>query len=843
LLFTDIAGSTALLHQLGDSYGDLLDEHDRLLRGIWAECGGVEVDNEGDAFFVVFTDHHQAVTAATSVIHRCAETTWPGEAELLVRMALHSGEPRVRGRHYWGVDVNYAARLCSASHGGQAILSASMRQRIADVPVQSLGEHGVKDFPAPRELFHLVVDGRAADSFPAPRTLSTVRANIPSIASPIVGRDVEISEITDQLRAEDGNRIITLVGPGGVGKTRLAVACAEALTGDFTHGVAFAALATAADTEAAASLIADALDTPRSSAGDPIDAVIDHLRDQRALLVLDNAEHLPGLGAALARLVESTDRVKILVTSQASLGVRSEVVRRLDPLAAEPAVEMFVERVRSRHADFSVTPGNASAVRRLCAVLDGMPLALELASARTPVLGVDELLLALERDPDALGAGPHDLPARQRGTRAALDWTVSLLSPRDRDLFLSLGAFASAWTLGQVEELVREELSALETWDALTRLADLSLVVPRGDGRFTMAERVRRGAVELLVASGREHELRRRHAELMAAAMDWATTHAWLDILRVLANTADAMPEVQHALAWASRYDVELHRRLVAMSAVPLAQLGRLPLIIADIERLAPDAEQGDRTDGYLHLAQAMIHGIGLQDMDAGSRSARAAVDCLRQHGGPADPLVAMVVLVEDYLFGGNHEAARPVLAEAWQLVDEQSGPGWTYVGEGLQLRLAIESKDLVEAQRLAERIADAPERTDWFAGLRETWFADIAFLDGRFDDAVENYARMMTRLPAAHFDNVLAQIQGIAAAFAGLGRDEDAHELLTGIAQVYRARTASTFAYFLEEYEPVVDVSRGRLDEAARQGATTRGERVNYEALVQRAAELARAD
>ena len=221
LLFTDVEGSTALLHELGAAYGEVLDTHDRILRGVWEEFAGVEVDNEGDSFFVVFADHARAVDAVGVAQRRLASEAWPAAAKVRVRMGLHSGEPAIRGQKYWGVDVHYAARLGSAAHGGQVLLSADMRTQVPDAATESLGRHGVKDFPIARELFHLVVDGSNAADFPPPRTQSSTRSNLPTIYAPIIGRDDVLSDLRTRLTGRD--HLVTLVGPGDVGKTRTAV--------------------------------------------------------------------------------------------------------------------------------------------------------------------------------------------------------------------------------------------------------------------------------------------------------------------------------------------------------------------------------------------------------------------------------------------------------------------------------------------------------------------------------------------------------------------------------------------------------------------------------------------
>src|SRR3954452_1409273 len=241
LLFTDIEGSTRLLHEIGELYGEVLAEHHRLLREVWAARGGVEVDTEGDAFFVAFPEARSALSAASAAQEALAAHAWPHGGPVRVRMGVHTGAPQIRDGTYWGVDVHYAARLCSAAHGGQVLVSASTRALADDVAAEDLGEHAVKDFPAARKLYHLTVAGRTSADFPPPRTLDTVRTNLPSVATPLVGRDRELATLRECLTGD--LRLLTLTGVGGSGKTRLALASGAELLGRFADGVFFVSLA------------------------------------------------------------------------------------------------------------------------------------------------------------------------------------------------------------------------------------------------------------------------------------------------------------------------------------------------------------------------------------------------------------------------------------------------------------------------------------------------------------------------------------------------------------------------------------------------------------------------
>ena len=510
-LFTDVEGSTRLAHELGEQWGVVLAEHHRVLREVWAAGEGVEVDTEGDGFFVAFPYASSSVQAAAAAQSALAENRWPPGVALRVPEWSGARAARVHDGTYWGVDVHYAARLCSAAHGGQVLLSATTRALVPDAAVDDLGEHAVKDFPAARPLFHLIVDGRRAAEFPPPRTLEVTRTNLPSVATPLVGREPELLEL-EALLGDSQARLMTLVGLGGTGKTRLAVECGSRLLDTFSDGVFLAALAPVQTASGVAAVLAGAVAAPLQAELGAEAALLEHVRKRRMLLVVDNMEHVLEAAPLLARILREAPGVRILATSQAPLRLSAERVVALDALmvppedlsgpselAAVPAVALFMQRARAADPTFALGQANATAVAELCRRLDGLPLALELAAARIRVGGAEALLAALERGLDALGTGARDLPDRHRGLRAALNWTVALLEDEQRMLFEGLAAFADAWTIEQVDALFGTEL---DTWNALAALIDFSLIRTRGDGRMTMVEHVRLYARELLAASG-----------------------------------------------------------------------------------------------------------------------------------------------------------------------------------------------------------------------------------------------------------------------------------------------------------------------------------------------------
>ena len=492
LLFTDIEGSTALLERLGDAYGDVLALHHATLRGIWTSHRGVEVKTDGDAFFVAFEAATDAVAAAQAGQEALAAAAWPEGVELRVRMGMHTGEPRVRDDDYWGSDVHYAARVASAANGGQVLLSNATASIVPDVPLTDLGQHRLKDFGEPRRLYAL---GTGAQ--PPPRTLDPLRTNLPSVRGPLFGRDQELEEVVARLVGE--SRLITLTGAGGNGKTRLALAVAENLLDRLVDGVFLVELVEIERADDVPAAIAQAVGVQLTDQ-DLAAAIAAALSRRELLVVLDNFEHLLAAAPLLGRLIAEAPDVRLLVTSQAALRLADEEVVAIDPLAvpegddlealaASPAAELLVERARRAVPGFEPTEESAASIAALCRALDGSPLALQLAAARLAVLDPASLLERLQGSPDAIGRGGRELPERQRGLRATLEWTYGLLDPEAATLFRRLGVFVGDATLERIEQVCGED--GADVLEALAGLVELSLVRRRGDGRFGMPNTLR----------------------------------------------------------------------------------------------------------------------------------------------------------------------------------------------------------------------------------------------------------------------------------------------------------------------------------------------------------------
>jgi predicted ATPase len=474
-LFTDVEGSTSLLHELGPAaYAKKLALHRAALRRAWESHEGVEIDAQGDSFFVAFSRAGDAVKAA-----REAQAVLL-EHGISVRMGIHTGEPLVTKDGYVGMDVHRAARIAAAGHGGQMLISHTTRDLLGvDVDVVDLGAHRLKDLTRPERIYQL---GR--EVFPPLRSLN--RSSLPEAAHPLVGRTVEQSELAQLVR---GSRLVTITGAGGTGKTRLALQLAAELSDDFPDGVHFVSLAALADPSLVLPVTLQALGLTEADNA-----------DRRALLVLDNFEHLRAAAPALAQFLRRSPMPTVLVTSRIPLHVSMEIEYPLDPLPQGAAVELFLDRAHGVRR--STEP--SSEVDEICRRLDGLPLALELAAARLRLLDPAALLQRLDSRLPLLTRGPTDLPERQQTLEATIAWSYDLLEPGDQSVFLRLSVFAGGFDIEAAEAVGDAGL------DSLTTLAEASLLKARGDSRFLILETIREFArqrlpVEYALTLPRDH--------------------------------------------------------------------------------------------------------------------------------------------------------------------------------------------------------------------------------------------------------------------------------------------------------------------------------------------------
>ena len=473
-LFTDVEGSTKLLHALGaDAYAEALAEHRRLIREACASEGGVEVDTQGDAFFFAFPNASGAIAAAS------AFTEALSAGPISARVGLHTGTPLLTDEGYVGDDVHLAARVAGSGHGGQVVLSAATAE-LVELELTDLGEHRLKDIEGAVSIFQLG-DG----SFPPLKTISNT--NLPRPASSFVGRDAELADVLS--RIEQGARLVTLTGPGGTGKTRLALEAASSLVPSYKAGVFWVGLASLRDPSLVSETIAQTLGAK--------DGLASHIEERELLLLLDNLEQVIDCAPELSQLLERCPNLTLLVTSRELLRIQGEVEYPVPPLASPEAVSLFCDRAQI---------GPTEVIAELCARLDSLPLAVELAAARAKALSPAQILERLSGRLD-LFQGGRDADPRQQTLRATIEWSYELLPPEEQQLFARISVFAGGCTLEAAEAVCDTSL------DTLQSLVEKSLLRFTNE-RFWMLETIREYAGERLEASGERADLYKRHAAL-----------------------------------------------------------------------------------------------------------------------------------------------------------------------------------------------------------------------------------------------------------------------------------------------------------------------------------------
>jgi predicted ATPase/class 3 adenylate cyclase len=499
-LFTDIEGSTRLLQELGDAYADVLAEHHRVLREEFARHGGVEVGTQGDSFFVAFAKASDALAAAEAAREALAD------GPIRVRMGLHTGEPMMTQEGYVGIDVHRAARIAAAGHGGQILVSQATRDLAgagagAD-RLRDLGVHRLKDLAAPERLFQL-----DDDEFPPLRSVD--QTNLPVQPTPFVGRERELAEVLALL---DLHRIVTLTGPGGSGKTRLALQAAAESVEQYGDGVWFVSLAAIRDPKLIEPTIARMVGGP--------DDLFEFLAGKRTLLVLDNLEQLlPDAADIVLRL-----DARILATSRSRLNVAPEQEFPVPTLPFDDAAALFTQRARQLEPHFEPD----AAVRQIAERLEGLPLALELAAARVKVLTPGQILERLGRSLDLLTSGVYDAPERQRTLRGTVEWSYQLLTTGEQTLFARLAVFAGGFELDAAESVCSAEL------DVLQSLVDKNLLRHGEDGRFFMLGTIKELALEKLRDLSDGSSLRQRHDDYFLAVAEELDARERLSGLRDL---------------------------------------------------------------------------------------------------------------------------------------------------------------------------------------------------------------------------------------------------------------------------------------------------------------------
>jgi predicted ATPase/class 3 adenylate cyclase len=537
-LFTDIEGSTRLWEQHPQAMEAALTRHDALAIQVLAQHGGTLVKHrgEGDSLFAVFPRALDAVAAAAALQQAFCSEPWPEQILLRVRMAMHTGGAAVRDGDYYGAAVNRCARLRAAAHGGQVLLSQTTVDLVRDelplpLTLRDLGNHRLRDLQRPEHI-HQLLHPDLPGGFPPLRSLDALSHNLPLQLTSFIGREQEIAETKRRLSS---NRLLTLTGAGGSGKSRLSLQVAAEVMEQYPDGVYFVELAPLFDPGLVPEAVAAALSIYERQGVPQRQALIEHLQSRRLLLILDNCEHLLPACAQLAEtLLRECERLTILATSRERLGITGEALypvptlslpdrKQIDALGAElapflsryEAIRLFVDRAMAVSPEFAVTAGNAPAVVEVCRRLDGIPLAIELAAARVRALPVEQIAPRLEDRFRLLTGGSRTALPRQQTLRALIDWSYDLLSEPERIVLRRLSVFAGGWTLEAAEAVCSGgSVEGWEVLDLLTSLLDKSLLLYEtrvGEARYRLLETIREYARAPLREAGEEVDVQGQH--------------------------------------------------------------------------------------------------------------------------------------------------------------------------------------------------------------------------------------------------------------------------------------------------------------------------------------------
>jgi predicted ATPase/class 3 adenylate cyclase len=778
LVFTDIEGSTALLDGLGsEAYKGVLAGHRRIVRDAFGAHSGYEVDDAGDGLFFAFASASEAVTAVAQAMASLAE------GPVQIRVGVHTGEPLLDPPKYVGPDVHRAARIMAAAHGGQVLLSSATRELVAD-NVLELGSHRLKDFAEPALLYQL-----GAGRFPPLRTISNT--NLPVPLSSFVGREQEVRDVVALIRGESA-RLVTLAGPGGTGKTRLALEAAGELVSEFGAGVFWVGLATVRDPELVEESIAQTLGAKQALAA--------YIGEKQLLLVLDNLEQVVESAVELAALLQTCPKLRLLVTSRELLRVDGELVYPVPALAEPDAVELFCARARMEPDE---------AVAELCGRLDNLPLALELAAARVSVLTPVQILERLSQRLDLFRAG-RDADPRQQTLRATIAWSYDLLSPGEQQFFTRMAVFRGGCSLESAEAVAGADVAALQS------LLDKSLLRGTG-GRFWMLETIREYARELLQQGSEADAMRRRHADHYLALAELAYTERF-----------------DRGLTWARRFEPEHdnfraaldflqdHDRLQCLQLA--GALGWFWIARAHLpegSRRLGDALASTTDDGPL-TARALTY-IGPIETATGRFGSAL---------GRLEQAIALWEVVGDE---AELAAARDELGWALYEGDQESG-ALAWFEENLELARGLGHHALVSrslagvcqmlvltgqfdraeplARELRASMRDSEDVAYMSAG--DHYLADCAL--HRRDYILAEQHQLSALETALTSENLMQQtieILGLALSSAGLGRGEDALRLEGAVHAKWKELGASDALPFFKAWrERDLGAARARLGE-----------------------------
>lgn len=732
-LFSDVEGSTRLLEEHGARTGVALARHHEIFEEVVEAQGGAIFETVGDAVYAAFADPRAAAAAALDAHRRLAAEDWGPLGRIAVRIALHTGQVEERGAHYFGSALFRAARLLAIAHGEQTLLSGVTAGLARDAlpegaTLRDLGIHRLKDLGDPEHVYQLVQRGLRLD-FPPLRDLDARPHNLPVQLSSFVGRERELDMLANLLANE---RLLTVLGPGGIGKTRLVLQAAADGLDRFPDGSWFVDLAPLRDPDLLPAATAAALGL-QEQPGVPVSSTVaEFLRPRKLLLVLDNLEQLlPDASSVIAEWVRTAPELHVLTTSRAPLRLRGEREFAVPPLSSgnlhhpdrepAPAVTLFLERGRAVRPDLEVTPQTGPLLAAITDRLDGLPLAIELAAARLRVFSLAELDRRLARRLSVLAAGARDMPARQQTLSATIAWSHDLLAPAEQDLFARLGVFSGTFTAEAVDAVATPESEPIAL-DGLETLLEQSLVgriEVDGESRYAMLETIREYAAERLEQSGTSTEVRDHHAAFLIGVVTEASRHfrgqdgpRWLD--RVEHWHAD----IRSALTWLDQRDnIDGLSQLVAACAPYWRPRGQATEALRWLDRVISDPRS------RAHATAVALRNASVLRLDSGESSVALdhimrSVELFESERDEAALADALMSLGNQQLALGRQAAAEASLRRAVDLGTKHQVPGTRLDALGNLALLALARDRLDESLELSQAVLAEAEQAGYLLSV-----------------------------------------------------------------------------------------------------------------------------
>jgi predicted ATPase/class 3 adenylate cyclase len=858
-LFTDVEGSTKLWERYPEAMQATMARHDEVLREVMDSSGGYVFKTVGDAFCVAFSSASHALEAALAAQRALLSEEREKTGPLRVRMALHTGSADERGGDYFGPPVNRVARLLSAGHGGQVLLSSATQELVRDAlpegaRLRDLGERRLKDLFRPERVFQLLAL-ELPTSFPPLKTLDTRMNNLPAQPTPLVGRERDLGKVCDLLRGE-GVRLLTLTGPGGIGKTRLGLQVAAELLDEFEDGVFFVALAPITDPSLVASAIAEPLGVVEAGDQSLEEGLKGYLRGKELLLLLDNFEQVLGAAPLVGELLSVCPKLKVLATSRSVLRVYGEQeypvpplelprpgrLPPIDRLSQYEAVRLFIERAKAARPDFSVTNENAPAVAEICARLDGLPLAIELAAARIKLLPPRAMLERLGSRMKLVTGGARNLPERQRTLRSTIEWSHALLEEGERVLFARLSVFAGGRTLKAIEAICdsRGDLP-VDALDGVSSLQDKSLLRqeegPEGEARFVMLETIHEYARERLQESGEAEEIRRLHAEYFLRLAEEAEPElSGTDQLACLERLEVEHDNMRAALAWSLEKEPETALRL----AGALARFWEMRSYLSEGSRwLEAALRQSGRAEAATDVATDVATRAKLLseagtfawhrgDYDRATELHGEALELYRELGDDSGVAFALICLGTQRLENSDYERAAP-LYEAALAISRRIGhrPNIAMAIRSLA-EVARQKGEYERAKTLGmECLSLYQEMTDQFnIATTVGWLGLLTVWSGNEHDSAEGFLKESLALnrEIGNWDYGVYCMEGFAG-LAGARRQGARAARLWGAAEALRESIgAPPTPEARRYYERSMAAARAQLGEAAWEAAFAEG-------------------